>query len=336
MNTEKRQAGAEREFDSLVEELFKHAAPRPQPPPAVEREVRAAVCQEWDRAVSRRITRRRAGWLAIAASVLVAAGAATLLVRPQWLAPRAVASIDRVAGRVELPGVGSAVAGLELRAGQTLTTGAGGMVALGPSGGGSLRVAGESSITLLAADRIELNSGTVYFDSRAGADRGPAHLSIATPLALVSDVGTQFMTRLEAGLVAVSVREGLVAIDRDGDEWVATVGERVTLDAPGQVRREPIATYGPDWRWTERIAPAFQIQGRRMIDVLEWFARETGRELEFGSLDAQRKASKELHRSAAVELESLTELTVLLATADLEHRVIGGKIHITTLGAPAR
>ncbi len=329
MNTQKRQADAEREFDSRVEELFKHAAPRPQPPPAVEHEVREAVYREWDSAVSGRITRRRAGWFAIAATVLVAAGAATLLVRPQWLAPVAVASIDRVAGQVELSGNASAIAGLELRAGQTLSTGADGTLALAPAGGGSLRVAGDSSITLLAADRIELHSGVVYFDSRAGADRESANLSITTPLAVISDVGTQFLTRLEPGLVSVSVREGLVALDRDDDEWVATVGERVTLDAPGQVRREPIATHGGDWSWTERIAPALEIQGRRLIDVLGWFARETGRELEFESLAAQRIAGEAiLRRTEAVELER-PALAKLLASSDLEHRIVGAKIYIT-------
>ena len=63
---------------------------------------------------------------------------------------------------------------------------------------------------------------------------------------------------------------------------------------------------------------------------LGWFARETGRELEFGSLDAQRSAGETiLHASAAVDLERLTALTALLATTDLEHRLVGAKIHIT-------
>ncbi len=337
MNTQNQSTNGERQLETLVEELFKHAAPRPQPPPAVAEEVRAALKREWDEVASRRTRRARLGWLAAAASLLIMAGAATLALRPQLLFPEpvALASIERVTGELWLSEDGEPVravvsAGLELEQGQTLTTAADAMVAVRLFSGGSVRLDAESTVTLGEGARIELASGALYFDSHA--DSLPnGRLTVATPFGEVRDVGTQFVARITSATLAVSVREGLVTVSRGKEELVASVGERLTVGSLGEpVSREAIPTFGEDWRWTERIAPALEIQGRRLIEVLAWFARETGRELEFGSLDARRIAGEAtLHQSGSVDLERLTALTGLLASSDLEHRLVGAKIYVT-------
>ena len=223
-------------MEALVEELFQHASPRPQPPPADAEFVRQALYKEWDQVVSQRRVRRRMGWFAAAASILVMAGAATIVLRPQMLFPRqaVVATIERAVGTFQVAEAGQqstpAVAeGFELLEGHTLITGADALVAMRPASGGSLRLAAGSTLKLLDEGRVELTGGALYFDSWSGGDQPGGHLIVDTPMGTVRDVGTQFVTRMSPDSLAVSVREGLVAVHRGDDELVATVGEHVTV-----------------------------------------------------------------------------------------------------------
>ena len=112
------------------EGLFRHTMPRQHPPESEERRIRESLHAEWSAVVGRRIRIARVAWMAVAASVLLAVGAALGALRPGLLfeEPVVVARLERVSGAVELSaGAGQSASGAvqqdtELIGGQIVTT----------------------------------------------------------------------------------------------------------------------------------------------------------------------------------------------------------------------
>jgi len=70
------------------------------------------------------------------------------------------------------------------------------------------------------------------------------------------------------------VRDGLVAVERDGTQWTTSAGEALLLTSTGTARREPIAIAGPEWSWVDRLAEPFILEGATVTAFLEWIRRE--------------------------------------------------------------
>jgi ferric-dicitrate binding protein FerR (iron transport regulator) len=330
MSSEQSRRPGDRESasDHELRDLFAHVGPREVPPAADTAEIRAALYAEWDAMTGRRVRFRRFASSA-AAAVFLAAGAWLVLDRPPPTAPVLVARVERVQGRVELEVDGDSVA---LRAGDPVAQGTmietgRGLVALRLESGGSLRLASQTRVSVDAANAVALETGAVYFDSE-GARRAGEPLTIATPFGTVRDVGTQFVTEVEATRLEVGVRDGSVSVVRDDDRVAAEAGEKVTVRDGAAPVREPLATFGEDWAWAERLAPPFEIDGRRLIDFLEWVAAQTGRTLAYFD-EATEQAARDTVLTGSIDLEPLQKLEAVLTTTDLTYSIEGARILIS-------
>lgn len=310
---------ARNDDEQMFEQLFAHAKARPQPPVDDMEEVRRAVFAEWDA-----VTGRRARWQRVVAIAATFAAVAFVLWTTVDLAPTVpapvVARVERVQGVIGMR-LGDEVAG-----GATIATG-GGQLALRLASGGSLRLAPQTRLELTAADAAALTAGMVYFDSEGA--RGGAPFTIATTLGNVRDVGTQFLVRVDAEQLAVGVRDGRVALEAGTQRSEAAAGDRLVLAAAGGLRRDAIAAVGDEWEWAEKLAPPFEIDGRRLSEFLAWFTAQTGRTVVFADANAERIA-RDTVLSGAIDLEPLPKLAAVLALADLGYRLDGNRVVIAS------
>jgi hypothetical protein len=309
------------ERERQLQRLFAYARPRLQPPADDAADIRRAVLAEWEAVTGRRMFRRRAG-LAAAASVLLAAVLYVGTGRDLQIAAPLVASVERVEGGVETGTASRLTVGSGIARGTEIVTREG-QVALRLASGGSLRVAAGSRVVLVGDDEAELVAGTLYFDS----ERRDAEFTVTTELGRIRDVGTQFFVQLGENerQLDVGVRDGRVLVARDGASESVAVGERLVATAgAGATRREPLATFGGDWAWAERLAPPFETDGRSVRDFLEWFAAQTGRTVMFADPEAERLAGELL--SGSIDLEPLQKLAAVDALTDLELALEGERV----------
>ena len=303
--------------DRELARLFEDASPRPRAPDAHRDAVFAAVHARWDELAARRARRRHVvGW-ALAASLVLSVGW-ILLPGVDLGDSVTVATAARVKGDVEWAREDGEWRALEtdtvLRAGDRLRVGDGAL-ALAPVGGGSLRIASASTVSLGEPPALALDQGRVYFDSHYG--QPGARIRVETPFGVVADVGTQFAVVTSAAGLDVAVRSGSASVTRAGDALVARAGERLVLAADGTARTEALIVTGDAWAWAEQLAPAFRLQGRSYRALLEWYARETGYRLEYTSEQARITARELIEASGSVERPDLERLRYLLRTAGL-------------------
>jgi len=307
--------------ERALQRLFAHVRPRDLPPAADEAEIRRALFAEWDAVTSRRAFLRRTVAAAAAAAILLAAFGA-LLLRTGSAPAAVIASVERVRGDARVGGVAVAIGGA-VSSGIRIDTHSG-QVALRLTNGGSLRLAAQTRLTFGAAGHATLDGGTLYFDSENGA----APVEVRTPLGVVRDVGTQFVARLAGERLDVAVRDGRVAIERGSGAVDVVAGERVSVTSGAAApRRERSASFGSDWDWAERLAPPFDIDGRRLIDFLHWVEAQTGRTLEFADPKSEQ-AARDTVLMGSIDLEPLPKLAAVLALTDLGYRLDGDRILI--------
>lgn len=310
------------EEESLAD-LLRQAGPLPRPDELVARRVRAAVEAEWRSVVRerQRAVARPTPWLAIAASVAVAAVGAWLalpfLDRP--LEP--VATLSRVNGPVE-SGHGTrwepVVVRQRLRPGQELVTGPGGRAAVDLDNGTSLRLDTDTRIALAAADRVVVERGAVYLDAGPGADP-TASLTVESRYGVARHLGTQYELRLLDDSMRISVREGRVAVQGAGGTAEVVAGQALALDAAGNVQRTSVATTGPAWAWTQDVTPPFAIEQRPLPEFLAWVGRETGRRVVFATPEAKSAAGGVMLRGSVAGLSPATALDAVMATTPLDY-----------------
>ncbi len=298
--------------DDNIERLLKLAGPRPEPSAAVRDEVYAAVRQAWESG-HRRSRNRRTLAFAVAATVVVAVFIAW------WLPARSpapvfdgpLAQLDR--GELEI----SADAGWRpVATGDTLDGGAVLRTVADPAGlamlnGVSLRLGRSSQIELLTPRRVRLHGGRLYADTAGKRFHAGSAIEIETPDGLVRDVGTRFEVRVEPGRTAVRVRDGVVMLATGSGEAAAGRGQALLFDN-GQLERDVVSPTSPDWSWTLVVAPHFDTDGRRVSELVDWVARETGRELRYADALVRNSAvSTRIHGSVnAASPEETLELAL--------------------------
>jgi ferric-dicitrate binding protein FerR (iron transport regulator) len=286
------------------------------------------VYAEWDAVTGRRVLLRKVG--AWAAAAAIAATAVLLTVGTEPPAPRAtVAQVERLLGTVQVVAAGTTTPlhrGDAIPEGATLTTGSG-QAALRLSAGGSLRVAPETRLTLTAANSAALEAGALYFDSEGARARGEAFF-VVTAHGTLRDVGTQFVATVDNARLEVGVRDGRVALTRGTDSTAVASGEKITVSGSAAVRRESLSTFGSEWAWAERLAPPFDIDGRRLVDFLDWFVDQTGHTLAFADPAVERIA-RETVLNGSIDLEPLSKLRSVMSLTDLNYSIEGGRLLIT-------
>lgn len=320
---------AQRASDSQIGQLLRLSGRRPMPDSAQMTRARAAARAEWTRVARRRRWRPWTLLSATAAAVAVVAGG--LWLRPAAPPPaREVAVLEKrvgpvliaeVAGhRVEVPDAGTA-----LRAGDRLETGRTSRAALLSRDRVSIRLDRETSI-VLGDRRIVLERGAVYVDSGPGPRS--TGWTIATPVATIHHVGTQFEVRLADGAVRVRVREGTVVVERQETRWTSTAGEALLVRAAGAVTREPIPTSGAEWAWVASVATSFRLEGATLPQFLDWVSREQGWEWRYDAGETAGRFDGVVLHGSIDNLTPEEALAAVLAASGLTFTREGRRITV--------
>lgn len=302
-----------------VEALLEKAAPRPAPPADVEREIRAAVRDEWEAIAGVARTRRRVGGFALAASVLVAVAAAFTMLGDAGESSIEVASLSRSHGSIILAAQQTGEVTTEpfttLTAGQVLSTAASSAAGLAWNHGGSLRVDEDSRVEFVSADEIFLHQGRVYFDSDGMSP--DTRFIVRTAHGSVSHVGTQFMTESVRDGLVISVREGRVDVEGAYHDHTATEGQVVELSGRARPRVTQSSGAGGEWKWIEAVAPAVDLQGKSTYDFLRWVGRETGHTVVFAT-DAAEQLALNTEFIGDIHGNPRDDLMLWMLTTDLD------------------
>jgi FecR protein len=310
------------EDEDATARLLRTAGPRPGVPVDRAARVRRAVHLQWQANHRRRTVRR--GMLAGAALLATAAGLVLVvtLTRPREdvVAPvrETVATVERVEGEARLAPEDN------VRTGEWVETGATTRVALRLSDGTSIRLDTGSRTRLLSSTVIELAYGALYLDT-GGDSKG---LEVRTPLGTVRDIGTQFEIRLRDASLRLRVRTGVAEVRRGSQSIPARPGTEVTLTGAGTMSRS-VATHGPEWEWSVKLAPSFEIEGRPLAAFLEYLSREHGWTLRYADAALARDSSSTILHGSVDGLQPRDALAVALATSGLFHRFRDGELLIS-------
>lgn len=324
-----------------IEALLKATGRRPAVPADRTDRVRDVARAGWRREVARRARHRRIGWgvsLAAAAVVVVAVGVGIRSLRPSITPELSGVRVERVANaawarqrsfplfRPKAPlQVGSIVS-----CGDEVTTEHDARVALRAPSGHSVRLDADTTLRVLSDRVFALERGAVYVESSGGIAVRETSLRIGTPMGTIEDLGTQFEVRLDGGSLSLRVREGAVTLQASAERLVAHAGQTLRLDASGRVERTEDAGTGGGFPWAETIAPMMQIEGRSLLEFLDWVVRERGVRLRFADTGLAEKAPTIVLRGsiAGMTLEQAT--TSILATCGMSHRCEPGVLVVGT------
>jgi ferric-dicitrate binding protein FerR (iron transport regulator) len=308
----------------LLAEVLRAAGARAVPDREDHDVVFNAALDAWQRGV--RAQRRRRWMLAVAASVAAMAVAVTVLVhRMTTKGPPVVATAAVMRGSVVTRSADDETwrpltLGASITAGSHVRTASAAGLALAMPDGTSARLDKESELEVDSARSLRLTSGALYVDTGL-APAGHHPLQVETALGTVSDVGTVFQVHVRASSVRVWVREGLVQLESAGlaKALRSSAGEEVEVDDRGSVRRGNVAPGDPIWTWAEALAPPLDLDGRPLLQFLDWVAHETGRHVRFAAPDVEARAREVILHGKTRDLTPLQALDVMLSTTDLEY-----------------
>ena len=322
--------------DRDIERVLKSAGLREKPPADVERAVREQLRGQWREVVADRGRRGRQRVAYALAAGFVTAVVGVWAITPRFAdSPVVVASVAVAAGDVRvtsgwLDRWHDVAAGQALLEGQTLETGSGGRGALALPGGISARVDGGSRLIVAAAERLELERGTIYVDS-GQAPSPTAPLDVVTPSGTVRHVGTQYEVRLLPAGVQVSVRDGTIEWRSSGGNLERSgAGEQLTISNDGSVERTSVPAYGDAWNWTLEAAPSIDIEGMPLSSFLAWASRETGRDIAYATPAVEREAAGIVVHGSIAGLTPPEALDAVLATTNVRAQASGGSLVIDT------
>jgi len=321
--------------DTDIENVLRAAGPRQRPPEEVERRVREHLRNEWHSIVAAERTRRRQRTgLALAAGLAIAAVGVWQIGSPiagpgAAVATVALASGDSRAKSGWLGGWRLIGDGAAVRAGETLTTGPGGRVAVTLPGGVSARLDSDSRVTFASAGRVEIESGALYVDAgRAGA--ATAAFEVVTPAGALHHLGTQYEVRLLGPEVRVRVREGRVELSNGGDTASrGSAGEQLTFGPNGAVERGTTPLFGESWDWVAAATPGLDIDGHSLAEFLAWAGRELGCSVVFASAETEGEAASIIVHGSIAGLTPAQALDAVLATTRLQAYIDDGHIVIS-------
>jgi hypothetical protein len=155
----------------------------------------------------------------------------------------------------------------------------------------------------------------VYFDAPPGS--GDADFFVQTDFGIVEHVGTQYAASLDGDALVVSVREGEARI-RDADrELAAAAGEQIRLEVTGSIQRSALSADHPDWAWVENLARASFDGSGSVMSLLEWAARESGKQVRADS-DAVRVRAESVTVNQIDGLTPAELLSVIRSTTEFE------------------
>jgi len=326
--------GSDRDLEELIANPL---ATEPLQAEALDR-VRAAVQAAWETTAKSPphpqaglFGRRRLLWWAglAAASVLAVVIGLGLSFHPAAQGEMIGSLAGARGGTLEVAGQffghRTVAGGNAIRVGDTFTARGAALVLL--TRGGTLRVADGTVIDVVGTSQLQLERGTLYVDKPVGLPSA-VRLRVATRTGLVEHVGTEFEVFSNDQIVRIRVREGEVRLSSAIGVQLATAGTQLVAASNGQVTRQVIPTYGPDWQWTAALAPDFAVEGHSLEDYLRWISRELGRPVVYADARAHESAQRTILHGAMHSAATLEALDEILSSTSLTYEVADGVIRV--------
>ena len=332
---ERNEESNELRSEEAFAELLGKSPPRLSPPAEDEALIRRALHAEWQQVTAGNVRRRQITTFALAASVVLAVFATLNLLRDPVvdIGSLRLATVDKQFGELSVNSrIANAGQVAAIKGSDVVETRSDSGLALGWYDGGSLRLDENTMVVFEAANQIYLKNGRVYFDSETGplssqpASSGAVDLSIRTDHGVLRHLGTQYMTKVDGDELVISVREGVVSIDGNVTAR-ASAGQQFAISASGELSIDD--TNGvDDWEWIERSTPAVNLDGRLVAEALAWVSRESGRTIQYASVEAELLARTEtLHGD--FDMEPSRALEIFMMTVDLNARKEGEVIVVS-------
>ncbi len=193
--------------------------------------------------------------------------------------------------------------------------------------GGTLRVAPGSAVVVVTASELALKHGLIYVDKPPGlSDFGRLH--VTTRAGLVEHVGTEFELRSDDQVLRIRVREGQVRFFGATGAQIANAGTELNALSGGRVTMRRVPTFGRAWDWTTALAPDFAVEGRPLIEFLQWASRELGCTLDFADARARDSASSTILHGSIQGQTPADALTNILASTSLSFELTEGSLRI--------
>jgi ferric-dicitrate binding protein FerR (iron transport regulator) len=342
MTDDKDKIGKQADDDASFANLMKLAGERPEIPLSVESRVYHQVQKEWQAATVepnadkvyekvhkswRRNTLRGTllRWMVPAGVAATVAITMMFVSQPEPVPLMVAATVSRVVGTGPISSVYTE--GAPVHAGDVISTGSDEGLSLLLARSESLRIDENTRIRVDAADQFTLLSGRIYADTGQFVYRNGG-LKIDTEFGVVTDVGTQFSVATTDQSLDVAVREGRVDVRNQSATYAARMGERLTLVQDEGASVTDLDTHDEYWDWVVELTPTFDMTNKSLLDFLKWAARETGRELQFGSNESRMFAMRTDVHGSADGLTPDEALEAVLATTTVRYQIENDKIII--------
>ncbi len=316
-------------IDDPVRSMVRDAGRRPAMPEATFHTIRDAAHNAWQDRLLRQRRKRYQRWLAVAATLTMAAIGLTTIFQSRFastLGEQAPIATVEVALEVRAGSGTRLAAGDACPVGSAVSTGAQGRLALRLADGASLRLAEHSELILDRTNAVNLVRGMLYVDSESDPQQTRPGLVVTTPLGTVREIGTQFTVKIDDETVAVAVREGKIELRAGDRHHRATAGERLTLSANGTLDRQAVTGYGESWAWVSATAPPFDLEGRMLDEFLRWVAREAGWRIRYDPTSLATEAAEIAIHGSIAGVSPDRAIHLVLPTAGFDSQLDGGTL----------
>jgi ferric-dicitrate binding protein FerR (iron transport regulator) len=327
---------SDQSFDHF-ERLLLLAGSRPPGDAERRQRVHDAAHRAWRDSIGPRTLRRwqTLGTLALAAAaVVIAVWLARRSESPTPVPPSSVMAARLTAATGNIGRLDDSRApvriGDEVVVGSAFETGLGTLATFSFTEGGEMRMNEGTVVRFTERRDFQIDRGAIYLDS--GSRRGS--LVVRTPVGIVRDVGTRFEVGMVDGSWRVRVRDGLVRYE-GAVPHQAGGGNELIVEPDGRVVERAAPTFGADWAWVVRAAPAFKVEGQTLSAFLDWVERESGRQVVFPNDELRRRSSGTILHGSIAGLTVEEALDVILPTCGLVHRIESQRVIVTRLDRPA-
>lgn len=289
--------------DRSIETLIRLAGEREMPSAEATTRAREAAEQAWQQMLADKPARFRSRLpLALAATVTLAVLGWHAWTNREVAQPRVVVArlvtVDGAARIARGRELQRALPAAELTSEVILQTGDG-RAAATIANALSLRLDHDTRLRFDGRDHVTLLQGALYVDS-GGLALGPP-LTIRTPAGELRHIGTQFQVRVAGDATHIRVREGRVALRRDGSAArTIAAGDALEVRGREEVWQHGLPSFGAEWEWSAGLAQALAIEDRPLAEFLAWMAREHGWQVHFADEAVQRQA-QEIHLHGSLE-----------------------------------
>lgn len=313
-----------------IEKLLTLAGRRTRPSPAVEKDVFEAVHAQWKKSYRKPFYKRYSPLLMAASIVLFSYMSIYLFSLP---APADYIQKVQLQGQVhssdDRENWQLLAANQSMNVGDYIKTSKDNRLLIKLDNGNVLRLDEHTEIQLLGRHEMALLAGAVYVDSDRATQNNA--LEIKTDTATIRHIGTQYSVRLlQNDQVNILVRSGQVAFATDTIESEIDKGSEVTFSVTKIVDQKPISAYDNKWSWTQQIAEEFDIQGKNLVEYLNWVSQESGYPVQWDNSIDQSKSENIILSGSIRGLTPLQSLEVVLPTTRFGYNLSTNRITITS------